>query len=188
MKTLRLSTLMVGSTLATAVVLSGCQSIQGQMKTGNPINQPELKSAIQSVDGKKTNVGQMYLRQVDNGVQVYGQINNLQPNTTYALHIHETGSCNDAGKTAGGHFNPDNNPHGHPDDVNSHAGDLPNITADANGVATMNYVKKSITVAMGSDHSVYRRAFILHAGADDYTSQPSGDSGDRIACGIIEKN
>ena len=188
METLKTSALLLSSTLAAATLLSGCQSIEGQMKTGNPLNQPELKSTIESVDGKNTNVGQMYLRQVDGGVQVYGQINGLQPNATYALHIHETGSCTNAGKNAGGHFNPNNNPHGAPDDVNSHAGDLPNITADDNGVATMNYVKKGISVAMGADNSVYRRSFVLHAGADDYKSQPSGASGDRIACGVIEKN
>ncbi|WP_230657965.1 superoxide dismutase family protein [Psychrobacter sp. I-STPA10] len=188
MKIAKLTSLLFASTLVAATTLSGCQSLQGQMKTGNPFNQPQLKSTIQSVDGNHSNIGEMYLRQVDNGVQVYGQINGLQPNATYALHIHETGSCNNAGKTAGGHFNPNNTAHGNPDDINSHAGDLPNITADANGVATMNYVKQGISVDMGADNSVYRRAFILHAGADDYQTQPSGDSGERIACGVIEKN
>ncbi|WP_227429109.1 superoxide dismutase family protein [Psychrobacter sp. I-STPA6b] len=188
MRTLKTSTLLLGSTLVSATLLSGCQNIQNQIKPAQPLNEPELQATIQSVDGNQANIGQMHLSQVAEGVRVYGQINNLQPNTTYAIHIHETGSCDDAGHTAGGHFNPDNNPHGHPDDPNSHAGDLPNITADANGTATMDYIKKGLTVDMNSKYSVYNRAFILHAHADDYTTQPTGGSGARIACGIVEKN
>lgn len=178
------SALLCGSALA----MTGCQSTEGQLKTGNPLNQPVLKSTIKAVDGSNQEVGQIFLRPVDGGVQVYGKLTNMMPGSTVALHIHETGSCSDMGKAAGGHFNPDNKPHAHPDDMNGHAGDLPNLTANDNGVATINYVNKKISAAEAGKYSVYRRAFIVHAGADDYTSQPAGASGDRIACGIIEKN
>lgn len=173
--------------LASGVALSGCQSTQAQLKTGNPLNQPVMKSVVTTVDGSNREVGQLFLRPVDEGVQVYGKLMNLKPGATVALHIHETGSCGNMGKAAGGHFNPTKQPHGHPDQMASHAGDLPNLTANEQGVATVNYVKKGISVAMTGPDSVYRRAFVVHAGADDYTTQPSGGSGDRVACGIIEK-
>ncbi|WP_350559506.1 superoxide dismutase family protein [Psychrobacter sp. CAL346-MNA-CIBAN-0220] len=178
------SALLCGSALA----ITGCQSTEGQLKTGNPLNQPALKSTLKTVDGTNKEVGQVYLRPVDGGVQVYGKLMNMVPGATVALHIHETGSCDDMGKAAGGHFNPDNKPHSNPDDMNGHAGDLPNLTANDNGVATINYVNKKISAAQAGKYSVNRRAFIVHAGADDYTSQPAGASGDRIACGIIETN
>lgn len=174
--------------LASGLALSGCQSTESQLKTGNPLSQPVLKSVVSTVDGNKREVGQLYLRPVDSGVQVYGKLMGLKPGTTVALHIHETGSCNDMGKAAGEHFNPTNKPHGNPDSEASHAGDLPNITANDQGVATINYVNDDISVAMTGPKSVYRRAFIVHGGVDDYTSQPSGNSGPRVACGIIEKN
>lgn len=183
-KLLLSSALLCGSALA----MTGCQTVQDQLKTGNPLSQPVLKSALNTVDDNNTEVGQLFLRPVDGGVQVYGKIMNMAPGKTVALHIHETGSCANMGKAAGGHFNPDNHPHSNPDDMNGHAGDLPNLTADEEGVATINYVNKQISANEAGKYSVNRLAFIVHAGADDYTSQPSGASGNRIACGIIEAN
>lgn len=182
-KTMLASALLCGSALA----MTGCQTVQSQMQTGNPFSQPALKSTINSVDDNKE-MGQIFLRPVDEGVQIYGKLMNLEPNTTVSLHIHETGSCADMGQAAGGHFNPDNNDHSNPDDINGHAGDLPNMTANENGIATINYVNKEISSADSGKYSVNRLAFIVHDGADDYTSQPAGDAGERIACGIIEKN
>ncbi|ALF60245.1 superoxide dismutase family protein [Psychrobacter urativorans] len=183
-KIIMASALLCGSALA----ITGCQSTEGQLKTGNPLSQPVLKSIIKTTDASHTEVGQMYLRPVDGGVQVYGKLTHLKAGQTVALHIHETGSCDMMGKAAGGHFNPDNKPHSNPDDMNGHAGDLPNLTANSDGVATINYVNKKISAAEAGKYSVNRLAFIVHGGADDYTSQPAGASGDRIACGIIEKN
>lgn len=183
-KTMLASVLLCGSALA----MTGCQTVQDQLKTGNPFSQPALKSTIKTVDGNNKEVGQVFLRPVDDGVQVYGKLMNMAPGKTVALHIHETGSCADMGKAAGGHFNPDNFPHSNPDDMKGHAGDLPNLTANEDGVATINYVNKQISAAQTGKYSVNRLAFIVHAGADDYTSQPAGNAGDRIACGIIEKN
>lgn len=182
-KLMIVSALLCGSTLA----ITGCQSTEGELKTGNPLSQPVLKSTIKTTDAKKMEVGQMYLRPVNGGVQVYGKLMNLTPGQTVALHIHDTGSCDMMGKAAGGHFNPDNKPHAHPDNMNGHAGDLPNLTANSDGIATINYVNKKISAAETGKYSVNRLAFIVHSGADDYMSQPSGGSGDRIACGIIEK-
>ncbi len=177
------SALLCGSALA----MTGCQTIQDQLQTGNPLNQPALKSKIETVGEDKKEVGQLFLRPVEGGVQVYGKLMNMQPGKTVALHIHETGSCAMGGQAAGSHFNPDNFPHSSPDDVRGHAGDLPNLTANEDGVATINYVNNQISTDVVGKYSVNRLAFIVHANADDYTTQPSGNSGDRIACGIITK-
>ncbi len=179
--------LMLGSALlcGSALAMSGCQTVKGQLQTGNPLDQPTLQSVIKTTDTSNREIGQVYLRPVDGGVQVYGKLMGLAPGKTVALHIHETGSCANMGKAAGGHFNPDNYPHSNPDDMKGHAGDLPNLTADEEGVATINYVNKQIAATPAGKYSVNRLAFIVHSGADDYTSQPAGDSGSRVACGII---
>lgn len=185
MKNLRLAAPLI---TASIVALSGCQSMGNAHQSNPSAAPPVLKSSIMSVDDSHRDMGMVYLRPVKSGVQVYGQLTGLPAGKTVALHIHETGSCNDMGKAAGGHFNPADKPHGHPGSLESHAGDLPNVTANEQGVAAINYVNNKISVAMAGPNSVYRRAFIVHAGADDYVTQPSGGSGDRIACGIIEKN
>ena len=185
MKNLLLVTTLLAATTA---ALSGCQSTPDKSNAANYLTQPVLKSSLMTTDGSNRDLGMIYLRPVQTGVQVYGRLTGLSAGKIVALHIHETGSCHEMGKAAGGHFNPADKPHGHPDTADSHAGDLPNMTADSQGVAHINYVNNKISVAMAGPNSVYRRAFIVHAGADDYTTQPSGGSGDRIACGIIEKN
>lgn len=171
--------------LASALFLSSCQSSNPPINGINHAN-PVLDSAIYSVSNRELQVGEMSLRPVKGGVHIYGQVSGLNPGSTVAVHIHKKGNCADKGKAAGGHYNPYDKPHANPESIESHAGDLPNITADENGVATMDFVKKNISVAMSGTNSVYRRAFIVHSGADDYQSQPAGDSGERIACGIIE--
>ncbi len=180
--------LMLGSALlcGSALAMTGCQTVEGQLQTGNPLSQPTLQSVITTVDEDAREIGQVYLRPVESGVQVYGKLMGLTPNKTVSLHIHETGSCANMGQAAGGHFNPDNNPHSNPDDMNGHAGDLPNLTANEDGVATINYVSKKITATPTGKYSVNRLAFIVHDGVDDYISQPAGNAGKRIACGIIE--
>ena len=180
--------LMLGSALlcGSALAMTGCQTVEGQLQTGNPLSQPTLQSVITTVDEDAREIGQVYLRPVESGVQVYGKLMGLTPNKTVSLHIHETGSCANMGQAAGGHFNPDNNPHSNPDDMNGHAGDLPNLTANEDGVATINYVSKKITATPTGKYSVNRLAFIVHDGVDDYISQPAGNTGKRIACGIIE--
>lgn len=172
--------------LTSALVLSACQTTPPKASPPAEVK-PTLKSQIFAFDQKNTKLGNMYLRPVADGVQVFGKLSGFQPGTTVSVHIHETGNCSNMGKAAGGHFNPFNKPHGNPDSAESHAGDLPNVTADAYGVASMNFVNKDISVDMTGNNSVYKRAFIVHAGTDDYVSQPSGNSGDRIACGVIEK-
>ena len=98
--------------------------------------------------------------------------------------MHEFGDLSDTqtGKSAGGHFAPDGNPHGRPTDVKRHVGDLGNIVADANGVAEIHMVDS--VISLGGPHSILGRAVVVHAKEDTF-AQPTGDAGSRVAFGTI---
>jgi len=99
--------------------------------------------------------------------------------------VHEFGDCGAPDAiSAGGHFNPTNKQHGGADSLERHVGDMGNIEADASGEAKLNYLDHRMS--LGNDRrSIIGRAVIVHAKPDDLESQPSGDSGDRVACGVI---
>ncbi len=119
------------------------------------------------------------------GVHISGSIRGLSPNSQHGFHVHENGDCSAPDATsAGGHFAPEQHQHGNPASPPHHAGDMPNIDADAKGVATVDVTVTGVTLG-GASASVLNRAVVVHEKADDYKSQPSGDSGSRIACGII---
>lgn len=121
-----------------------------------------------------------------NAVHFTGEIGGLEPNSEHGFHVHEHGDCSAAdASSAGGHFNPAGNPHGRMDHGAHHAGDIDNIVADADGVAHVNMHVPGLTLGTGAANDVAGRAVIVHADPDDYTSQPSGNAGKRIACGII---
>lgn len=120
----------------------------------------------------------------DGGVSVSGEIRGLLPNSQHGLHVHAVGDCDSAdGMTAGPHFNPDNRNHGAPG-ASAHVGDLGNIEAGADGVAHINRVLPRATLDT-SNLSLIGRSVILHQDADDLSSQPAGNSGPRIGCGIV---
>lgn len=128
--------------------------------------------------------GDVSFKKVKEGIQVSGHFSGLNPNTTHGIHVHEKGECSGPDySSAGGHFNPNNRMHGSPDKNSSHVGDLGNLVADANGMASIN---KIVPHDKAKDFSkMSGKSVIIHSGADDLRSQPSGDSGDRIACGVI---
>ncbi|OGL62298.1 MAG: hypothetical protein A3J27_10730 [Candidatus Tectomicrobia bacterium RIFCSPLOWO2_12_FULL_69_37] len=108
------------------------------------------------------------------------------PAGAHGFHIHEKGDCSSAdGLSAGGHFNPLKAPHGGPGDVKRHAGDLGNVTADASGAVKRESLFAGFTLGRGPT-SALGKAVVLHANPDDLKSQPTGDAGGRIACGIVE--
>ena len=116
-------------------------------------------------------------------VDVHVTASGLQPGSIHAFHVHENGTCASADfMTAGGHFNPTQKPHG-PQDKPHHAGDMPSLLADPSGKIDTRFTLEGVTVG-GTDGFV-GHAVILHAVADDYDAQPTGNSGARIACGVI---
>ena len=120
--------------------------------------------------------------QGDGSVEVVVDLTGVPPGE-HGFHVHDKGDCGNNGQNAGGHFNPTNMVHGAPDAQSHHAGDFGNVTADASGNVNATFPTHSITVSPG-DRSVVGHAVILHANPDDLTTQPSGNAGPRIACGV----
>jgi Cu-Zn family superoxide dismutase len=102
----------------------------------------------------------------------------------HGFHVHQYGDCSaEDGTSAGGHFNPYNNSHGSPSDSERHVGDLGNIIADSEGTVNMEFL--DTVISFEGPSSIIGRAIIVHAGEDDLVSQPTGDAGARVACGVI---
>ena len=118
---------------------------------------------------------------------IHADINGLPPNRQFGFHIHEKGDCSAKDFTsAGGHFNPEGKPHGRYSAPDHHLGDLPNLMSNGEGIAVFAYDSETIKVAPGPD-SVVNRAIVIHEKPDDYKTQPTGNSGARIACGVIRE-
>lgn len=131
--------------------------------------------------------GKLSVRPMGDGVHITGEIGGLTPNSTHAIHIHEKGDCSAAdASSAGGHFNPAGQPHGQVDRGAHHAGDMDNLVANAEGVAQVDAHASGVTLGGGAPNDVAGRAVIVHASPDDYKSQPAGNAGARLACGIIK--
>jgi superoxide dismutase, Cu-Zn family len=121
---------------------------------------------------------------VAGGVQVHAEIAGLTPGK-HGFHVHEFGDCSAAdASSAGAHFNPTNQPHAGPDAAARHEGDMGNVEADASGNAKLDYVDHQISLANDAKSAI-GRSVVVHAKPDDLKTQPSGDSGARIACGVI---
>jgi Cu-Zn family superoxide dismutase len=118
---------------------------------------------------------------------VDGRFKGLAPGL-HGLHIHEKGDCSapDA-MSAGGHYNPTSEPHGGPESAKHHAGDFGNLTADANGEASASIALDTARFNVGKlgSNTIAGRALVIHADPDDLNSQPAGNSGKRVACGVI---
>lgn len=115
-------------------------------------------------------------------VIVYADVRGLKANQEHGFHVHEKGDCSSGdGMSAGGHFNPDNHPHG---SQPGHVGDMPNLKADANGIAHASFELKTMTVA-GGPRSIVGKGMIVHRDPDDYKTQPTGNAGPRLACSVI---
>jgi Cu-Zn family superoxide dismutase len=127
--------------------------------------------------------GTVTFTQTDHGIRVVAEIEGLTPGK-HGFHLHEFGDCTAPdGMSAGGHFNPDNHPHGGPMSVERHLGDLGNVTANAAGKAQLEMVDTAL--AFSGAHAIVGRGVIVHAGEDDFTTQPTGNAGARVACGVI---
>jgi Cu-Zn family superoxide dismutase len=156
--------------------LAACAS---SMATG-----PSATATLVSTSGS-TASGVVNLTQLaDGGVEVVVNLRGVPPGV-HGFHIHENGSCADNGNAAGGHYNPTGTPHGAPNADPHHAGDFGNVTADENGNVNTRFVTRSITVAEGPTTAV-GHAIILHANPDDLQTQPTGNAGARIACGVVQ--
>lgn len=159
-----------------AATLAGCQTMSDE-------DPPRATAGLASTKGNKT-VGEVTFEQIGSKVRVTAQVINLKPNGEHGFHIHEAGDCSSGdGMSAKGHFNPFGKPHGSGGE--RHAGDLPNLKADAKGRAKLVAEVDVITVTPGPA-SIVGRGVIIHADPDDYKTQPTGNAGARLACGVIK--
>jgi Cu-Zn family superoxide dismutase len=144
------------------------------------------KAALKSADGK--DVGSVTLTQLPEGVLLNLTIKGL-PAGEHAFHVHAVGKCEAPFTSAGGHFNPGGKKHGVMAADGHHAGDMPNLHIPSTGELTVEVVNTAITLEKGKPNSVFDAdgsAIIVHAGKDDYKTDPTGDAGGRIACGVIQ--
>lgn len=150
-------------------------------------DQSSASANLQGTDG--TELGSVQLEQTPNGVLLTLDLNEL-PAGVHGFHIHETGQCQPDFQAAGGHF-AKGMKHGLKVEGGPHPGDMPNIHVDEDGSLSQEVFNSRISLDEGDDGYLFDEdgsAIMIHSGADDYESQPSGDAGDRIACGVIERN
>jgi superoxide dismutase, Cu-Zn family len=165
----------------TAVLLSACASTSTSTSSG-----PRASAELQSTIGNPTS-GSVRFVQAAGKVVVSGEVRGLKPNAEHGFHVHEKGDCSSGdGMSAGGHFNPENKPHGSHAGMAHHAGDLPSLKADAGGVARFSFESTGIAVGSGAT-DVVGRGLIVHRDPDDYTTQPTGNAGPRLACAVIAR-
>ncbi len=153
-----------------------------------PAPQGPPPKVVELQDLKSKNVGRVMLLEAPHGLLLRGALSGVPPGT-HAIHFHETGKCEPPFKTAGGHFNPEKKAHGVLDPGGSHAGDLPNLLVPASGKLDFELFAPGLTLGAGPSSVLDAdgTALVIHAKADDYRTQPAGDSGDRIACGVIPR-
>ena len=146
----------------------------------------QSKAVIKGTAPDSKILGEVTLTEINGGLMVEVKVSNVPPGK-HGFHIHENGSCEDMGKAAGGHFNPDGVMHGDmPKDgpMKAHAGDMGNIEVGADGTGTLKLLLAEDTLKAGK-YGVTGKAIILHEKEDDF-GQPTGNAGGRIGCGIIQ--
>lgn len=177
--------------LGAAVLTAGCANWSKSASTPAPAGAglaaaSATKAAATLSPKSGTNTGgRVTFDQQQSGVMVVVSVTGLPPGSQHGFHIHEKGDCSapDA-MSAGGHFNPTGKPHGQMSVPDHHAGDMNNLIADSAGNARVQFLMQDVTVGAGPN-SVVGRAVVVHKDPDDYHTQPTGNSGGRIACGVI---
>ncbi len=197
MKTKKL--LLIGFIVAGMFAVQSCTNNQRQNRNTNDDRDSITKSGevndrsmtngetavctLSATEGNNVN-GTITFTRDGKKVKIVADLQGLTPGK-HGFHVHENGDCSSAdGTSAGGHFNPENKKHGSPKDKERHVGDLGNIEADGSGNAHLEMTDDLISLS--GENSIIGKAIIVHAGEDDLKTQPTGDAGARVACGVIE--
>jgi len=161
-----------------AILASACAQMQPAGSAASAV--AELKpTAGNSVSGT------VRFEQSGSRVVVTAVITGLKPNSEHGFHVHEKGDCSSAdAMSAGGHFNPGGKAHGQYAKPERHAGDMPNLRADSAGASRVMWETDLLSIGSGAAN-VIGRSVVIHRDPDDYASQPAGNSGPRLACGVI---
>jgi len=168
--------ILIGVFVSAAVCAAGCATMQ-------PAG-PKAVATLEPRSGSSVS-GRVAFRQTSSGVRLHVELAGLPPNSEHGFHVHEKGDCSapDASST-GGHFNPTGAPHGRAGGPAHHAGDLPSLTADAAGKVHADLDVAGLTLDPGPN-SIVGRSVVVHRDRDDFTTQPAGNSGPKVACGVI---
>ena len=162
---------------AVAAVVAACTTMTTQG--------PAAVATLEPTKGS-TASGKVTFTQKGSKVVVLANVSGLSPGQ-HGFHVHEKGDCSSGdGMSAGGHFNPFGKPHGDPAATDHHAGDMPMLVADGAGNATLTVELEPMTIGDGAG-DIIGKAVIVHKDPDDFKTQPTGNSGARVACGVIRK-
>ena len=171
--------LLVG--LSVVILITGCSDIR-EIETERVPGTDRAVCLLTPTEGNSAR-GVVIFTETDEGVEITARMEGLAPGK-HGFHIHQYGDLRSAGATsAGGHYNPGGDRHGAPSDPERHTGDLGNL--DAGSDSTAHYQRTDTVISLDGPHSIVGRAVIVHAGEDDFTTQPTGDAGPRIAAGVI---
>ena len=174
--------------VAVALAATGAQGKSKRVSLGKIKDAPPSVTATTQLLGPSGELrGTARLEQRPAGTQVVVAVEGMAPGT-YGVHLHAVGKCDAPDfKTAGGHFNPGNKMHGHDNPTGAHAGDLPNVVVGADGHGTFTEQLPDLALTGGTAPLLDAdgAAVVVHAGPDDYKTDPSGNSGARTACGVI---
>ncbi|WP_207533095.1 superoxide dismutase family protein [Desertivirga arenae] len=166
--------------IGTSFFAFSCSSLKGG-------NTREAKATINSTKTDVPGSGTISFIQKQNEVEMKLDLNfPAKANRTVAVHIHEHGDCGNAGNDAHGHWNPTNSKHGKWGSSEYHLGDIGNVQLDASGKGSLTIKTDKWSVGTGNTNDVAGRGLIVHDGVDDYVTQPTGNAGSRIGCGVIE--
>ena len=172
-----------------SVESSAAQPARSQSPATTPDEVPRTTAQVELMSAAGSSVkGNLTLKSEGLAVLLTGEITGLKPGQEHGFHVHEVGQCTLPDfKSAGELFNPARNQHGAPDSNSKHLGDMPNAKADDNGRAEIEVRLEGATLEDkdGGPNQLLGKAVVVHAMPDDYKTQPSGGSGDRIACGVI---
>lgn len=168
------------------IILASCMAL---LLAGLTFGKSAVTAKADLADSKGAKVGTATLKETPKGVSLALQVSNLPPGI-HGFHIHTVGVCEPPDfKSAGGHFNPEGKKHGWENPEGHHAGDLQNLTVDAKGKAKLKVVIPGVTLGDGPNSLFHPQgtALVIHAAPDDLKTDPAGNAGPRIACGVISK-
>ena len=172
----------------TLVALAACSSTPSTSPSAPPATTSTAQQAdavLASASGSRVS-GRLSLVPMGDGVHIRGEVGGLVPNGQFGFHVHEKGDCSAVDATsAGGHFNPASSEHGRVGHGTHHGGDSDNILANDQGVAMVDTLLQGVTLGDGAATDILGKGVIVHADPDDYTTQPTGNAGARLACGVI---
>ncbi|MBL8311886.1 MAG: superoxide dismutase family protein [Burkholderiales bacterium] len=169
--------------LMTCVPLLACSSLTGKEKP--LVATAEIRPTTAAISSRVQPTGAVRMTQLTGSkMLVEAEIRGLRPFAEHGFNIQATADCSTDPARPGAHFNPDGNPHNHPDQLIRHAGAMRNLRADSEGVARVREQIDIVTLAPGR-YGIDGLAIVVHRDPDDYVSQPVGNAGPRIGCGVV---